>query len=56
MDEVEVMKEGDAGKELSSEALYLSAWKGHESIALEEVEYALTKQVCDYTYVISEIE
>lgn len=41
MNEVEVVKEGNAGEKLSGEALYLSAWKGHKSIALQEVEHAL---------------
>ncbi len=41
MNEVEVVEEGDTGEKLSGEALYLSAWKRHESIALEKVEDTL---------------
>lgn len=41
MDEVKVVKESDAGEELSGEALYLGAWEGHKSIALQKVEHTL---------------
>ena len=41
MDEVEVMEEGDTREELAGEALYLSAWEGHETVALQEVEHTL---------------
>ncbi len=36
--------------------LYLTARKGHKGVAFEEIKDALTKQICDNAYVISEIE
>lgn len=56
MDEVEIVEEGDAGEELSREALYLCAREGHKSVALQKIEDALAKKICDYAYVISEVE
>jgi hypothetical protein len=56
MDEVEIVEESDAGEELSRKALYLCAWEGHKSVALQEIEDALAEEICDYAYMISEVE
>ena len=45
-----------AGEKLSGKALDLAAWEGNKLIALEKVEHTLAKQVCDYAYMIAEVE
>ena len=34
----------------------LTAWEGHEAVALQKVENTLTQQICDDTYVVPEVE
>lgn len=46
----------NAGEKLPRKALNLTARKGHELVALEEVENALPKKVGNNTYVVPEIE
>ena len=47
---------GHAREQLAGKVLYLSAWKRHEAISLQEVEDALPEKICDYTDVVSEVE
>ena len=46
----------NAGEELSSKALDLTARKGHKSVALEKVEDALAKKVCDDANMITKVK
>lgn len=46
----------NAGEELSSKALNLTAWEGHESVALKKVEDTLAQKIRDYADVITEVE
>jgi hypothetical protein len=45
VDKVQVMQKGNASKELSSKVLDLAVRKRHETVALQEVENALAKEV-----------
>ena len=47
---------GNTGEQLPGETLDLTAWKRHEAVTLEKVEYTLAQQVCDYTYMAAEVE
>ena len=47
---------GNACEQLPGEALYLTAGKGHEAIALQKIEHALPQQVGHYAYVVPEVE
>ena len=46
----------NAGEKLAGKTLYLAAGERHKTIALEKVEDALTKQICDNAYMIAKVE
>lgn len=46
----------DAGEELPSEALDLTARKGHKPIALKEVEDTLAQKIRDNANMITEVK
>jgi hypothetical protein len=46
----------NAGKQLASKLLDLTAREWYETIALEEIEHTLSQQVCNNANVVSEIE
>lgn len=56
MNEVEVVQEGNAGKQLLCKLLDVRAGKWHETVGLEKVEDTLTVQVCDDADVVAEVE
>ena len=45
-----------AGEKLPGKALNLAARKRDKLVALEKVEHTLTKQVCNYAYMIAKVE
>lgn len=56
MDQVQIVQERHARKELPRKVLDLGAGKRHKAVALQEVEDALPEQVRDDADVIAEIE
>jgi len=50
------MLTSNAGEELSGKALNLAVRKWHKLVALEKIEYTLTKQIHDNTNVASVVE
>jgi len=46
----------NAGEQLPSKALDLTARERHEAVALQEVENTLAQQICDYTDMVAEVE
>lgn len=56
MNEIQVMKECDAGKELFCEMLNVAMREWGEIVALQEIEYRLIEQFCHDTDMVSVIE
>jgi len=56
VDEIKVMEESHARKQLFCKLLNVGAWKRNKPIRLEEVEDALAIEISDDADVISEIE
>ena len=46
----------NAGEQLPGKVLNLTAREWHEAVTLQKVENTLAQQVCNYTYVVPEIE
>ena len=46
----------NTGEQLPGEALDLTAWKRHEAVTLQKVEYTLAQQVRDYAYMAAKVE
>lgn len=47
---------GHTGEELTSKRLNLTARKGNEAVALEEVKHALSQQIGDNAYMVAEVK
>ncbi len=45
-----------ARKQLPCKTLYLTAWKGHKCVRLQEVEHALSQKVRDDTDMVPKVE
>jgi len=43
-------------EELPCKTLYLTAWKGHKRVGLEEVEHALSEKIRDNTDMVSVVK
>jgi hypothetical protein len=56
VDEVEVVKEGNAGKELFSELLDVRAGEWDKAVGLEKVKHALAIEVGDNADMVPEVE
>jgi len=56
VDQVQIVEESNAGKQLTSKALDLTVREGHETVALEEVKDTLTQKIHDDADVTPVIE
>ena len=56
VDQIQVVEEGNTGKELLGKLLNVRAWEWHKLIRLEEIENALSVEISNDADVIPEIE